>query len=53
MDPLKVIELRAQYLILSEIEEMFVAKSKHKVAKYVDRKMIDILKELNIKSKVR
>ena len=51
MDPIKVIELRAQYIILSEIEEMFPPKSKHKVAKYVDRRMTDILKQLNIKSK--
>ena len=49
MTVIKVIELRAQYEVLSHIEEMFVPKSKHKVAKYVDKKMREILKELEIK----
>ena len=50
MDPFRVVELRAQYEVLSSIEEMFVPKSKHKVAKYVDKKMREILKELEIKN---
>jgi hypothetical protein len=50
MNAIKVIELRAQYEVLSHIEEMFVPKSKHKVAKYVDKKMREILKELEIKN---
>jgi hypothetical protein len=48
MDPFRVVELRAQYEVLSHIEEMFVPKSKHRVAKYVDKKMREILKELEI-----
>jgi hypothetical protein len=46
MDPFRVIELRAQYEVLSHIEDMFTPKSTHKVAKYVDKKMRDIIKEL-------
>ena len=48
MDPFRVVELRAQYEVLSHIEEMFTSKSKHRVAKYVDKKMREILKELEI-----
>lgn len=48
MDPFRVVELRAQYEILSHIEEMFTPNSKHRVAKYVDKKMREILKELEI-----
>jgi hypothetical protein len=48
MDPFRVVELRAQYEVLSHIEEMFVPKSKHRVAKYVDKKMREILKQLEI-----
>jgi len=48
MDPFRVVELRAQYEVLSHIEEMFTPKSKHRVAKYVDKKMREILKELEI-----
>jgi len=50
MDPFRVVELRAQYEVLSHIEEMFPTNSKHKVAKYVDKKMREILKELEIKN---
>jgi hypothetical protein len=49
MDPFKVlktIELKAQYEVLSEIEDMFAPSSKHKVAVYVDKKMREILKEI-------
>jgi hypothetical protein len=46
MDAFRVIELRAQYEVLSQIEEMFTPKSKHRVAKYVDKKMREIIKEL-------
>jgi hypothetical protein len=46
VDPFRVIELRAQYEVLSHIEDMFRPKSTHKVAKYVDKKMRDIIKEL-------
>jgi len=48
MDPFRVVELRAQYELLSQIEEMFPPHSKHKVAMYVDKKMREILKELVI-----
>jgi hypothetical protein len=48
MDPFRVVELRAQYEVLSHIEEMFPPNSKHKVALYVDKKMREILKELVI-----
>ncbi len=51
VDPFKIIELRAQYEVLSHIEEMFTPKSKHRVAKYVDKKMREIIKEIeNLKS---
>ena len=46
MDIFRVIELRAQYEVLSQIEDMFAPKSKHRVAKHVDKKMRDIIKEL-------
>jgi hypothetical protein len=46
MDAFRVIELRAQYEVLSHIEDMFTPKSKHKVAKHVDKKMREIIKEL-------
>jgi hypothetical protein len=49
MDPfkiLKTIELKAQYEVLSEIEDMFGPNSKHKVAVYADKKMREILKEI-------
>lgn len=46
MDAFRVIELRAQYEVLSQIEEMFKPTSKHRVAKHVDKKMRDIIKEL-------
>lgn len=46
MDAFRVIELRAQYEVLSQIEEMFTPKSKHRVAKHVDKKMREIIKEL-------
>ena len=46
MDIFKVIELRAQYEVLSQIEDMFSPTSKHRVAKYVDKKMREIIKEL-------
>jgi hypothetical protein len=46
MDPFKVVELRAKYEVLSEIEDMFPPHSKHKVAVYVDKKMREILKEI-------
>ncbi len=48
MDPFRVVELRAQYEVLSHIEDMFPPNSKHRVAKYVDKKMREILKELVI-----
>lgn len=48
MDPFRIVELRAQYEVLSHIEEMFTPTSKHRVAKYVDKKMREILKELEI-----
>jgi hypothetical protein len=48
VDPFKIVELRAQYEILSHIEDMFPSHSKHKVAMYVDKKMREILKELEI-----
>lgn len=46
MDAFRVIELRAQYEVLSQIEDMFTPKSKHRVAKHVDKKMREIIKEL-------
>lgn len=46
MDAFRVIELRAQYKVLSQIEDMFIPKSKHRVAKHVEKKMRDIIKEL-------
>ena len=46
MDAFRVIELRAQYEVLSQIEDMFSPTSKHRVAKYVDKKMREIIKEL-------
>ena len=52
MDPFKLVELRAQYEVLSHIEEMFTAKSKHRVAKYVDKKMRDIIKEIELETGV-
>lgn len=51
MDPFRIVELRAQYEVLSHIEDMFTPKSKHRVAKYVDKKMREILKELEIEKK--
>lgn len=51
MDPFRIVELRAQYEVLSHIEEMFTPKSKHRVAKYVDKKMREILKALEIEKK--
>ena len=49
-DPFKVIELRAQYEVLSEIESMFPRTSKHRVAIHVDKKMREILKRLEIEN---
>jgi hypothetical protein len=46
VDAFRVIELRAQYEVLSQIEDMFSPTSKHRVAKYVDKKMREIIKEL-------
>jgi hypothetical protein len=51
MDPFRIVELRAQYEVLSHIEDMFTPSSKHRVAKYVDKKMREILKELEIEKK--
>ena len=48
MDQLRIIELQAQYEVLSHVEEMFTPKSKHRVARYVDKRMREILKELEI-----
>lgn len=46
MDPFKIIELRAQYKVLSEIEEMFPKNSTHRAAKYAVKRMCEILKEI-------
>lgn len=40
-------ELSIQYRLLSEIESEFGYNSKHKVAEFVQRKMIKILNELS------
>ena len=42
----KIIELNAQYRILSEIESEFGYYTTHKVAMFVQRKMVEILNQL-------
>ena len=56
----KIIELKARYRTLSEIEELFPKNSVHPVAKQVDRKITETIKELEtldsgitVKSKIQ
>lgn len=42
-----ILELKAQYRILSELESKFPKKSKHKVYVFIDQKMTEILKQIN------
>lgn len=51
MDPFRIIELRAQYEVLSQIESMFSRTSKHKVALHVDKKMREILRDIEIENR--
>jgi hypothetical protein len=53
MDPFKLLELRAQYQVLSEIESMFPLYSKNKVAIHVNKKMREILKEMELVPKIK
>jgi len=53
MDPFRLVELRAQYKVLSEIEEMFPRYSTHRVAKYAVKKMREIIKEIEIETGVK
>lgn len=53
MDPFRLVELRAQYKVLSEIEDMFPRYSKHRVAEYAVKKMKEILKEIELETKVK
>ena len=51
MAPFRIIELRAQYEVLSQIESMFNRTSKHKVALHVDKKMREILRDIEIENR--
>lgn len=53
MDPFKLVELRAQYKVLSEIEEMFPCNSKHRVAKHAVKRMREIIKEIEVETGVK
>ena len=53
MDPFKLIELRAQYKVLSEIEEMFPRNSTHRAAKYAVKRMREILREIEVEVGVK
>jgi hypothetical protein len=50
MDPFRMIKLGAQYEVLSQIESMFSRTSKHKVALHVDKKMREILRDIEIEN---
>jgi hypothetical protein len=45
--PKRLIELKAQYRVLSEIEDCFVQNSKHPAAVLIQRKMLDIVNEIS------
>jgi hypothetical protein len=53
MDPFRLVELRAQYKVLSEIEEMFPRHSKHRVVKYAVKRMREIIKEIEVETGVK
>ena len=42
----KILELKARYRTLSEIEDLFPKNSVHPVAKQVDKKMAQVIKEI-------
>lgn len=43
---IRILELKAQYRVLSDIENCFPKGSTHRAAMYVDNKMTEILDEL-------
>jgi len=52
-DSFKLVELISQYKVLSEIEEMFPRNSTHRVAKYADKRMREILREIEVEVGVK
>jgi hypothetical protein len=56
----RILELKAQYRVLSEIEDLFPKNSVHPVAKQVDKKITETIKQLEtldsgitVKSKIQ
>ena len=47
IDEIRLIELGAQYKILSEATEHFPEKSKSKIALFIDKKMTEVCKEID------
>lgn len=47
IDEIRLVELNAQYKLLSEAEEHFPRKSKSKIALFVDKKMTEVCNEID------